>query len=189
MKKSLLGLVLFCLSMVSMTAPLYAIDKIILTPTSTILSETQSTTVQVQLAEPIAGPGSSFLDVNLTSSDPSRVSITPNPVEYTGVDWFQTKTFTVTALDDGVHNTSSNVTISFLVNSNSEFYNLYTGSFVLSITDINPAPVVQTAATIPTPTAVATLADTGQNTEIVQAISIIMLMTCGLVIKRLRQYS
>lgn len=174
MKKNLLGLVVFCLSMISMTSPAYAVDKVILTPTATVLSETQSTTVQVQLAEPIAGPGSTFVDVNITASDPSRVSISPNPVEYTVGDWFQTKTFTITALDDGIHNASNTVTISFLIDSDSEFYAAYNGSFVLSITDVNPAPVVQSAITTTNVTPVATLADTGHEIALIQKLSLLL---------------
>jgi len=177
--------------MIAMSAPVFAASRVSLAPASLTLAETQSTTVQVSLDSPIVSPGPdpAFFHLNLTSSDPTRVSITPNPVEYTSADWFATKTFTVTALDDGVHNASSNVTISFLVDSDSEYYDQFSGNFVLSITDINPAPVVQSAVTQQVATPVATLADTGQSTEIIQAISIFIILASFLVIKRLRQYS
>ena len=183
--------------MMALSAPALAAGRVSLTPASLTLAETQSTTVQVRLDNPIVGPGPdpAFFHLNLTSSDPSRVSITPNPVDYTSADWFATKTFTVTALDDGVHNASNNVTISFLVDSDSEYYKNYSGNFVVSITDINPAPVVQPPVTqqapAPAGAPVATLADTGESTDIIQAISMITLVASVLVIillNSLRQY-
>ncbi|MCX6727551.1 MAG: hypothetical protein NTX11_01935 [Candidatus Saccharibacteria bacterium] len=197
MKKILFALLVFGFSMMALSAHAFAAGKVSLTPGSLSLTETHSTSVQVRLDNPIIGPGPdpAFFHLNLTSSDPSRVSITPNPIDYTSADWFSIKTFTVTALNDGVHNASNNVTISFLVDSDSVYYKNYSGNFVISITDINPAPVVQTPVTQQAPASagapVATLADTGESTDIIQAISMITLVASVLVIillNSLRQY-
>lgn len=193
MKKSLFGLILFGLSLVAMTAPVHGVNLVTLTSTGSTLAETQSIAVQVKLEEPLFAPGidPAYFHLNLTASDPSRVAISSNPVDYTSTDWYTIKNFTVTALDDGVHNTSNNVTISYLVDSNSELYNQFSGGFVLSITDINPAPTVtpdQTPTVQATTTATtpkATLAETGQETTWIQAVSLSALLASVLLMRRL----
>lgn len=195
MKKSLFGLILFGLSLVAMTAPAHAAGKISMTPTGLNLVETQSTSVEVKLDAPLVGPGTPYLHINITASDPSRVSIDSTPVDYAPLEWSQAKHFTITALDDGVHNASNTVTITFTADSSSLYYNLYTGSFVLSLTDINPAPdpvptttttsAVQTTTTSTATTPKATLAETGQETAWVQAVSLSALLASVLLLRRL----
>lgn len=179
MKRRFVALLIFVLTFCSLSIPVSAASKVTLTPAGNSLIEGQSTAVQVNLDEPIIGPGPgpAYLHINLTSSDPSRVAIDPNPVEYTQVEWSQAKIFTVTALLDNKHNTGDSVTVSFTIDSDSEFYDGFSGNFVLSITDVDPAPVINTVAPSSTTTVAPapTLASTGQNIQWANTLSFAIL--------------
>lgn len=173
MKRFLIFIVSFVLFIYILTPHVHAASKVTLTPDVTTISENQSLTVQVVLAEPIIGPGPDqpFFHLNLTSSDPSRVTISPNPLDYESNEWMQIKTFTITVLNDNIYNSNNNITISFIVDSDSEYYDNFSGSFVLSIVDLSPASVTTGASLVSQKGS--TLSDTGQDILLIQYISVI----------------
>ena len=157
----------------------FAANRVSLSSTSAVVTEGNDQLVQVQLDGPIIGPGpgAPFLHINFTSSDPSRVTVSPNPLEYAPNEWAQTKTFTLHVLHDNMHNASNTVTISFLVDSDSEYYKNYAGSFVLTITDVDPAPAITIAPAPPvSPAVAAALAKTGVDDRNIQLISLFALL-------------
>ncbi len=102
------------------------------------LTEGTQQVVQVSLDEPIICEDPHALcDVteNITSSDPSRVTVDQSSINWVPAGWENPQTFTITVLNDGISNPSNTVTVSFSpAVSNSEYYsNFHPASIVLTI--------------------------------------------------------
>jgi hypothetical protein len=119
-----------------------AAGKISFTPDTISLNEGSSQVVSVQLDSPITAPQTETpsLDVALVSSDPARVSVNPSALHFSANDWSQAKTFTISAVDDGVYNNGESVTISLSATSNAEYYSGVTASLPVALVDIDPVP-------------------------------------------------
>jgi hypothetical protein len=155
------GLVLtgIVLSLLAIPQKTQAFSKLSLSPASASLTEGDLSTFTLTLPEPIvASPGPGFVTINISSAS-SRVSIVPSSVTYAVTEWAQQRTFTVTAVDDSEVNGSAVATINMLMDSNSEFYNLFSASFTVNVADKDVATVASTTQTVQATQA--TLAATG----------------------------
>ncbi len=164
---TLLWLGVFCLR-----APTAFAARVNFTPSTIALNEGQSQTISITLSEPIVAPGPdpAYVELPLTSSNPGRLSISPSSINYTAGQWSQTKTFTITAIDDSLDNGDTVVTLSSTTNSNSEFYSNFVASSQITIIDNDEASVTENnheTTTSPTSTQSQTnqLAETGSNTS------------------------
>lgn len=133
-------------------------------PVTNTVTEGSSYDVVFRLDSPIiAMTPDPTVVVTLTVGDPSRVALSTTSVEWAASEWFQTRTVTVDVLADGVHNTSNEVVVSGATTSASEYYDGFTPSFTVSITDADPAPPPTTnppTTDSPTSTSAATVAPT-----------------------------
>ena len=147
-------------------------QKIGPSPATVSVTEGQSHDVDFQLDAPIITPvGSPDPDVtiNFTVGDPSRVSLSSSSLEWDPSAWTQTRTVTVNALHDGVHDASNSVAVQFDTVSGAAYYNNYSGSFTVDITDIDPPPATTTTPTTivspPTTAPTSTSTSTGASTS------------------------
>lgn len=116
-------------------------SKISVSPATTTVNEGSSDVFSIMLNEPIIpNTPPAYLDINVTSSDPSRLSIDPNPVVYTASDWYAVETFTVNALPNDVYGDSEAITLTLTADSNSEYYNGFVTTSTILINDTTPAP-------------------------------------------------
>ena len=112
------------------------------------LTEGTETTVQFTLDEPIIAPTPSpNVTLDFTVDDPTRVSLDTSSLVWQDNEWFQTRTIYVTAIHDGVHDSSGTVTVHATATSASEYYNGFSTSFTVQITDIDPAPTTTSSST------------------------------------------
>ncbi len=134
-------------------------------PSSITITEGGSQVVTITLDEPIIGPGPDppFFYLNLTSGSPSRVTTNVSTITYDYAEWAQSKTITISAVDDALVNGNTNTTVSFIVDSDSEYYNEYTGSIAVTVLDNDVLAQTTQTATAPASTT-ETLADTGDST-------------------------
>ena len=98
--------------------------------------------VQFMLTQPIIDPAPDFnapVDINFVVGDPSRVQLSSSTLAWTPSEWAQPKTLNITALDDGVHNATADVTVDGTVTAASPFYDGLIVSVTAHITDIDPA--------------------------------------------------
>jgi len=115
--------------------------KVSPSPASTTIAEGSSQDFNIQLDAPIICPGGApvcQVEIDMTPTDPGRVSISPSPVIYAASDWSQIKTFTVTALPNATQNDNETVTINMVASSASVYYNNFTASVSINITDTTP---------------------------------------------------
>ncbi|HEY1741463.1 MAG TPA: hypothetical protein VGI86_22305, partial [Acidimicrobiia bacterium] len=111
-------------------------QKIAPSPTTVSVTEGQSHDVNFQLDEPIITPPSSpdpDVTINFTVADPSRVSLSSNSLEWDPSAWTQTRTVTVNALHDGIHDSTNSVVVQFDAVSDSAYYGGFSGSFTVAI--------------------------------------------------------
>lgn len=121
----------------------HAAGKVSLSPTPVNLTEGQSQVVTVTLDEPvIVEEGEPFVTLNIASTNPSRLTTSVTSVTWTGAQWNQSRTFTLTAVDDLLVNGDANDLIDITVESNSEYYNSYAPAFVANALDNDVNPVV-----------------------------------------------
>jgi hypothetical protein len=138
-------------------------QKVSKSPPSVTLTEGQSTTIDLALNAPIICSGSPpVCDVQLpfTSSNPSQVTVSPNPVVWNSTDWSQLRTLTITALDDGTYSGDRTVTVSTAAVSSSLYYSGFAVSIPVTVHNINQAPTPATgnkSITITDPTAATTV--------------------------------
>jgi len=120
--------------------------KVAANPSAVTLTEGQPHDVQFRLDQPIIVPigGTPDVTINFTISDPSRVSLSANSVTWTAPEWFQSRTLTLNALHDGVHDTSNSVTVQYVAVSDSAYYSGFTGAVTVTINDIDAAPTTTT---------------------------------------------
>lgn len=112
--------------------------RVSLTPDPTYVTEGTSQTVSIHLDEPIVVPdgGNPNLTIDLVSSDPSLVSLSSSTVTYWINEWMQVKSFDViAAAPDGIVTGNQDVTISFLVSSDSEYYDAFAGQITVTYVD------------------------------------------------------
>lgn len=137
--------------------------KVNFSPASVSLTEGQSRVVTVTLDEPIICSDPDIVcqvSLAISTNAPDRVTIDTSPVVFASNQWFQSLTFTVTAVDDSLDNGDITPVVTIINTSGSEYYNGFTPTFSISILDNDvAAPVVEEAATSSQPT----LAATGHN--------------------------
>jgi hypothetical protein len=133
------------------------------------LTEGASHDINFQLDAPIIGPlpGAS-VTVDLTVDDPSRVTLSAASLHWANAEWPQIRTETVTALHDGVHDATNTVVVHFTATSEAAYYDGFTGSFTVNLTDIDPAPTTTTSTTT-LPTTTTTSAPVASTTTIAVA--------------------
>jgi hypothetical protein len=114
--------------------------KVTVSPSSVTLPENGGSQVYtILLDEPIiAESGDAFATISITSSD-DRAVASPQVINYDATDWFHSKTFTVTTVGDFIHNTENRVTLRLSTYSNSEYYNGYQTSAVITLVDDDSA--------------------------------------------------
>jgi hypothetical protein len=105
--------------------------------------------------------------LSFTVEDPSRVSLPVSSLVWQAAQWSQTRTLTVDALDDGVHDATDSVVVHFVATSVSEYYDNYAGSFTVTLTDVDPAPTTTTRSTSTTTTTTVTTTIPTSTTTIV----------------------
>jgi hypothetical protein len=119
----------------------YAYGGKVSTLGTTPVNEGSSEVVTFTLNAPIiCSSGPCEVDLNLTSSDPTNVSFSPNPVVWTMSQWSQPMTATINTVDNGIYNNGETVTITATVVSNATYYSGYTLNFPLTINNIDPPP-------------------------------------------------
>lgn len=132
----------------------WAASPVLVSPTTVSLTEGMSTTGTIRLDEPIIaqGPQAGYVNVAISSSDSSRVAVVPGTVSYSAAEWAQAKTFTISALRDGIHNSGDTMTVTLTATSNAPYFHGYSTTMVVTLVDVDPAPSV-TPTLSPDPTA------------------------------------
>jgi len=180
------------LSIFLLSGQIASAAKVNVTPTPVTLTEGQSQTISITLDSPIIGPGpgAAYFNLNPIPGDVSRITVSPSIVSYTAADWFQVKTFSITAVDDAVVNGNISSNVSMTVDSDSVYYN----GFLVSIpVTVNDNDVAVTTSESPSEAALQankvakadSLADTGTSSFV--NINILILMTSIFTIIRLRR--
>lgn len=127
----------------------HAAGRVSISPTPVNLTEGQSRVITVTLQEPIiAAEGEAFVTLNITTTNPSRLTTSVASVTWTGAQWAQSRTFTLTAVDDLLVNGDVSDLVDVSVVSNSEFYDGFAPSFVASVLD-NDVNTVTLPAVLP----------------------------------------
>ena len=123
-----------------------ASGRISFDPGAITVFEGSSQTVSLLLDSPITAPlaDTASLDITLTSSDPARVSVSPNTLHYSAADWSQAKSITIGSVDDGIYNDGATVTITLAATSNAQYYSGFSTSLPVTLLDIDPAPAGST---------------------------------------------
>jgi hypothetical protein len=158
-KASLFAL-LVCV-MVLVATPASAAPKISVTPVNATLAPAQSVSVSFALDEPIICQGSPCdVVLNFSASQRLGVTMTPNVVTWTQVEFGQTRNVIVTFDAPTPAIQSQTVTLTATAVSNSVYYNGFAVSFPVNV-------VVPTPSPSPTPTPSDSLAQTGASVEAV----------------------
>ena len=120
--------------------------RVDLTPNSFNFVEGSSETVHVSLDDPIICEdpyATCNIVLNLTSSDPSRVSVSPDIVTIPADEWYQVQSITISAVNSDTFSNGETVTISSApVVSAAEFYSGFQPPNVSVTLPPAPAPVV-----------------------------------------------
>lgn len=119
----------------------YAAGKVSPTPGLITIAEGSSGTVSIAIDEPIITPGGDpNLYLHLSSTQPSRVTFSPEIITYIPSEWMQAKTFNVSVTDDSEHNANNTVPVTITAVSASEYYNGYVAAVNVTISDNDPEP-------------------------------------------------
>jgi hypothetical protein len=171
-KASLFAL-LVCV-MVLVATPASAAPKISVTPVNATLAPAQSVSVSFALDEPIICQVSPPCDVvlNFSASQRLGVTMTPNVVTWTQVEFRQTRNVIVTFDAPTPAIQSQTVTLTATAVSNAQFYNGFAVSFPVNVVVPTPTPTpspspTPTPTATPTPTPSDSLAQTGASVEVV----------------------
>lgn len=162
--------------------------KLTANPTTSTLTESGSAqAVSFQLDEPIIAPdlGSGYVTLTLTNNNPSRLSLSATTVTWAWNEWSTVKTLSISAVDDALDNGDVSVNVSYLISSNSEYYNGFSGSFTTSIVDNDDPAVVASNATAASQSGL-TLAATGTKNASVQQYAVLSLISSGIALLVLR---
>lgn len=118
--------------------------KLNVNPSSLTVSEGSNREVTLTLPEPIVTPtpDSGYVQVHLTSSDPSRLNVGPDYQYWSWDEWNQARTIMVMPVDDKLANGDVSATISYEIASDSEFYDGYSGDIAVNITDNDTPPEI-----------------------------------------------
>lgn len=124
------------------TLSVSAAGKITASPSSATVNEGASQIVQIQLTQPIICPTPPEeevckVDVNFSSSDPSRVSISPSSVTYLYNEWAQPRTVTVTTTRDFIHTPNLPVTITMTGAGTSPYYDGAISTFTITLNNLD----------------------------------------------------
>lgn len=120
-----------------------AAGRVSMSPTPVNLTEGQSQVITVTLDEPIiAEEGEAFVTLTITNTNPSRLTSSVSSVTWTGAQWAQSRTFTLTAVDDLVVNGDLTDVVDVSVTSNSEYYDAFAPAFVANVLDNDVQQVV-----------------------------------------------
>jgi hypothetical protein len=166
-KASLFAL-LVCV-MVLVATPASAAPKISVTPVNATLAPAQSVSVSFALDEPIICQGSPCdVVLNFSASQRLGVTMTPNVVTWTQVEFGQTRNVIVTFDAPTPAIQSQTVTLTATAVSNAQFYNGFAVSFPVNVVVPTPTPSpTPTPTATPTPTPSDSLAQTGASVEAV----------------------
>ncbi len=116
------------------------------------ISEGATASITVTLDQPIiAATPDPEVVLDLTIADPTRVALSTNQLVFAATEWHTSKTLTVTALDNAIHDLTPSVTVTGLVSSASEYYNRYRVTITVNIVDNDPVPTTTTPPTSTTP--------------------------------------
>ena len=126
--------------------------------TAVTLTEGGSQTITVTLDEPIICSDPQDVcdvEIQIGSSDPTRVSTNIATLNWPANQWFQSRQFTISAIADGIHNASNTVVLNYSpIASNSEYYsNFDPASITVTLNDLDPAPATTTTTPAANPTA------------------------------------
>jgi hypothetical protein len=123
-------------------------SKVVVTPVAVALTEGQTQVVELRLSQPLLAPppDAAVLSFSFSVSDPARVSLSTPTVSWAASEWAQTRSVTVTALADGVHNPSNTVEITASASTTAPFYAGVALRVVVSLDDVDPEP----STTLPT---------------------------------------
>lgn len=183
------GFVFFMFSHVASAA------RINFIPSAVSLTEGESQEVTITLEEPIicadVDPPCQ-ISLAISTSSPSRATITTSPVVIPANQWFAEFTFTVTAVDDELLNGDITPTVTIENESLSEFYDGFIPTFSITILDNEVAqqapqddedPAEQVSITTEnTPT----LPATGQNQPLLTIlVAVVFISTFAIVLKNL----
>lgn len=106
-------------------------------PNEITIVEGETTTIDIELNEPIISddPDQDFVSIDLSSNHPDKLTFDASPVVFESDEWSQTKSFNITAIDDGLLEGDVEVTVSGTVESGSEYYDGFVASMTVIITD------------------------------------------------------
>lgn len=111
--------------------------RVSLSPDPTSVVEGQDMVVTVHLDEPIiTEEEEGYVTINLTSSDPGLLSLSDSSITFPASEWSGSKSFTISALPDSVTTGHQSLTVSFSTDSNSEYYDGFTGDIDVTFIDI-----------------------------------------------------
>jgi hypothetical protein len=108
------------------------------------VQEGQSQVVEIRLTQPIICPvlpDGEVCEVNLslTSSDPSMLSISPGSVNYTHTQWAEVRSVIVEATHDGIYTPDQAITVSITASGNAPYYTNSVSTFTVTIANIDSA--------------------------------------------------
>lgn len=180
------------LSIFLLSGQIVSAAKVNVTPTPVSLTEGQSQTISITLDSPIIGPGpgAAYFNLSPISGDVSRITVSPSTVSYTSPDWFQVRTFSITAIDDAVVNGDVSSNVSMTVDSDSVYYNGFLVSIPVTVNDndiaiTDPESSSAKAQQVSKVVKTDSLAETGSSSFIY--INIFILMTSIFAVIQLRR--
>ena len=135
--------------------------KVNLSPSPVTVNEGSSQVITFTLDQPIISDDSdpAYANIVITNPDSAHMSLSADTISYTASDWYIPKMITLTTIDDGIYNSGETVTITGIVDSNSEYYSDFAINLPVTINNIDPAlsasvdpaPVVTAVAPITAP--------------------------------------
>ena len=146
-------------------AKVYALTINTSPASATLLEAGGSQTITFSLSEPIIvpGPDPGYVTINLTNPNPGRLTLSAHSVTWAFTEWATPKAITVQAVTDSLDNDDASVTVSFLTDSNAEFYNNFAGSFAVTVVDDDEPAAVVASSENPQSSSVDQLASTGDD--------------------------
>lgn len=121
----------------------HAAGKVSLIPQTPTLYEGSAQQMEIKLSQPIICPTlpdgvACEVTLDLSSSDPSRLSISPNSVSYLANEWAQTRVVTVEATIDSVYTLDSPITITATAGGTAPFYTNSISTTSITVNNLDP---------------------------------------------------
>lgn len=126
MKKNVFFTLLILLGIVGAGARAYSMAAITFSKhIMTFEKNGDNQVIEVSLAEPlISASGTAIATISFSNTD-SRISVQPNQLVFTGSNWWQHQSITVTKIANATSGGNNTITVPILTTSNSEFYDKY----------------------------------------------------------------